>query len=163
MLKLGEYAKRMGISHSWARELFRRGELPHPATRVSERVILVDVPDDFGRSPDPKRVVVYARVSSSNRKDSLEAQKLRILEYCVKEGIKVDEVVTEVASGMNPNRKKLIKVLKDHTVGTIVVEHRDRLTRLNFELIEAALESRGAKILVVDPEEIEEEVADDLQ
>jgi len=35
-------------------------------------------------------------------------------------------------------------------VTTVVVEHRDRLGRMNIELVEAALESAGRRLVVLD-------------
>ena len=40
--------------------------------------------------------------------------------------------------------------MADHTVRTILVEHRQRLCRFGFENIGAALSARGCRILVVD-------------
>ena len=42
----------------------------------------------------------------------------------------IDEVVTEVGSGMNAKRRRLARLLSDPTVTTIVVERRDRLAGL---------------------------------
>ena len=53
------------------------------------------------------------------------------------------------------------RTIGDPSVGTIIVEHRERLCRFGFEYIEAALSARGARILVVDDGEVEE-VEDDL-
>ena len=49
-------------------------------------------------------------------------------------------------------------------MGTIIVEHWERLCRFGFEYIEAALSARGARILVVDDGEVMDnsEVEDDL-
>lgn len=162
MLKLPEYARRMGISRAQAHKLWVEGNLPHPAQKVGPRTILVDVPPDFGLNKPEQRTVVYARVSTPGRTEALNQQKLRILEYCAANSIKVDEIITETASGMNPNRRKLNKILKDPTIGTIVVEHRESLTRFNYELIESALKGREAKIVVVDPEEIEDDLIRDI-
>ena len=51
---------------------------------------------------------------------------------------------------MNDRRRKLNKVLSDPTIGTIIVEHRDRLARMNAGLIESALNAQGRKLIVVD-------------
>ena len=61
--------------------------------------------------------------------------------------------VTETGSGMNDRRRKLNKVLSDPTIGTIIVEHRDRLARMNAGLIESALNAQGRKLIVVDDTE----------
>ena len=65
-----------------------------------------------------------------------------------------DEVVKEIGSGLNGNRRQLRRIIGDPSVGTIIVEHRERLCRFGFEYIEAALSARGARILVVDDGEV---------
>jgi predicted site-specific integrase-resolvase len=52
-----------------------------------------------------------------------------------------------------------MRLLRQPEVTTIIVEHRDRLTRFGFEYVEAALAAQGRRVLVVNPEE---ELADDL-
>lgn len=39
---------------------------------------------------------------------------------------------------MNPHRKKLSQLLQDDTINTIIIENKDRLARMNAELIIAA-------------------------
>ena len=51
---------------------------------------------------------------------------------------------------------------QDGRVGTIVVEHRDRLARLGSEYIEAALLGAGRRLLVVDPTEVEDDLVRDM-
>jgi len=46
-----------------------------------------------------------------------------------------------------------LKLLSDPSVGTILVEHRDRLARFGVEYIEAALMSQGRSIVVADETE----------
>lgn len=162
MLKLPEYARRMGISRAYAHKLYTEGKLPHPAKKVGPRTILVDVPADFGETPAEKRNVIYARVSNASRTDALNNQKLRLLEYCAENNIKVDEIIIETGSGLNPNRKKLNKLLQDKTIGNIIIEHRDRLTRFNYELIESALKAHDTKIIVIDNTEIEDDIIRDM-
>ena len=50
-------------------------------------------------------------------------------------GYKVHDIIKEVGSGLNDDRKKLIKILKDPSITKIVVEHKDRLTRFGFNYI----------------------------
>jgi putative resolvase len=57
--------------------------------------------------------------------------------------------VTEIGSGVNDNRKKLTKLLKSDNWGTLIVEHKDRLTRFGFNYIEILLNKEGRKIEVV--------------
>lgn len=72
------------------------------------------------------------------------------------------ETVTEVGSGMDGHRKKLLRLLGESTVEHIVVEHRDRLMRFGAESVEAALAGRGGQLLVVDETEFKDDLVQDL-
>ena len=63
---------------------------------------------------------------------------------------------------MNDRRRKLNKVLSDPTIGTIIVEHRDRLARMNAGLIESALNAQGRKLIVVDDTELDDDLVRDM-
>jgi putative resolvase len=47
-------------------------------------------------------------------------------------------------------------------VSTIVVEHRDRLAPFGVEHLEAALAATGRRIIVVNPDEVEDDLARDM-
>jgi len=79
----------------------------------------------------------------------IEEQANRLKEYSIARGYQIIEVVKEVGSGVNDNRKKLKKLLESDSWGTIVVEHKDRLTRFGFNYIETLLNKEGRKIEVV--------------
>ena len=64
-------------------------------------------------------------------------------------GFTVKHVVKEVGSGLNDNRKKLLKLLDNKSIGFIIVEHKDRLTRFGFNYIDTLLKSRGGKVVVI--------------
>ncbi len=70
----------------------------------------------------------------------------------------VVRIEAEVGSAMFGARKCVTRLLADPNVGTIVVEHRDRLGRMNTELVEAALSAHGRRLVVID----DGDVADDL-
>ena len=111
------------------------------------------------------RCVVYARVSSGDQKEDLERQVGRVVEWATQQGYQPHEVVKEVGSGLNGDRRRLRRLVADHadhTVGTIVVEHRERLSRFGFEYVEAALAGRGARILVMDEGELEDDLVRDV-
>ena len=99
--------------------------------------------------PRLKRVA-YARVSSSDQKADLARQKLRLLEHAQREGWLLDAVIEEVGSALNGTRRKLLKVLANPSLGWFVVEHRDRLARFGFEMVEAVLRARGGGVVVID-------------
>lgn len=163
-LKLPEYARRMGITPKQAWIMYRDGTLPHKAQKISTRVIIVDVPADFGLAKEekkPNKTAVYARVSSQKQKDDLDKQTARLLRYAADNHVHVDKVVEEIASGMNGNRRKLDKLLSDPDYD-ILVEHRDRLTRFGFEAIEAALSAQDRKVIVMEDVEVEDDLVRDM-
>lgn len=163
MLRLTEYARRMGFSRSHAWNLHKQGKLPHPSRKLSERVIVVDVPSDFELTHKaPTRSVIYARVSTTKQSESLAHQEARLMKYCIDHGIAVDEVISEVSSGLNDNRRKLNKLLRDVSVGTIIIEHQDRLARMGFGLLKTTLAARGCEIIIVDNTDREDDLVADI-
>ena len=68
----------------------------------------------------------------------------------------------EVGSGMNGSRAKVRRLLADPRVMTVVVEHRDRLGRVNTELVEAALSAHGRRLVVLDDGEGDDDVVRDM-
>jgi putative resolvase len=70
--------------------------------------------------------------------------------------------VSEIGSGLNGRRTKVMKLLADPAVKTIVVEHRDRLARFGSEYIEAALSAAGRKLVVVDETEMKDDLVQDM-
>ncbi|MFL6190250.1 MAG: IS607 family transposase [Actinomycetes bacterium] len=152
-MKLSEWARANHIHPKTAYRWWRQGTLPVPARQVSARAILVELPQ-----PATGGVGLYARVSSHDQRTDLNRQVARLSHWAAKAGWKVACVETEVASGMNGRRPRLRRLLADPSVQTVVVTHRDRLARINTELVEAALAAHGRRLVVLD----DGEVADDL-
>jgi predicted site-specific integrase-resolvase len=55
-------------------------------------------------------------------------------------------VVTEVGSALNGRRRKLLTLLRDPDVTTIVVEHAVRFARFGPEHVKAVLSGVGAQV-----------------
>ena len=89
-------------------------------------------------------------------------QAERLQKYARKQEWDIPEVVMETGSGLNGKRRKLLAVLRDETPVRLVVEHRDRLARFGFEMVEAAVQANGGEIIVVDNEEIEDDLVRDV-
>ena len=70
--------------------------------------------------------------------------------------------MTEVGSALNSKRGKFLTLLRDESVGVIVVEHRDRFVRFGAEYLEAALSAQGRRLLVVDPAEVDNDLVRDV-
>lgn len=65
-------------------------------------------------------------------------------------------------SGMNGARTKVRRLLSDPEVTVVVVEHRDRLGRMNTELVEAALSASGRRLIVLDDGEVDDDLVRDM-
>ena len=107
-------------------------------------------------------VVIYARVSGHDQKRDLDAQVGRLAAFASERGLAVRQVVTEIGSGLNSHRPRLLRLLQDATAETIVVEHRDRLMRFGFECVESALKAQSRTVLVMDTTLSQPEMKDDL-
>lgn len=153
-----EWAVANGVHPVTAYRWFREGKLPVPATRVGG-LILIDQPVAI---PPVGVVVVYARVSSADQRQDLERQVARVATWATGRNLPVDRVVTEVGSALNGRRRKLLAVLADPDVGTVVVEHRDRFARFGAEYVEAVLSASGRRLLVVDPAEVDDDLVPDV-
>lgn len=77
-------------------------------------------------------------------------------------GCKHLEVVTETGPGVNDRRWKINRILADPTVNVIIVEHRDRLARMNVGLAESALKAQARRLVVVDGTEMEDVLVRDM-
>ena len=148
-MKLSEWAKQQGITYKTAWNWYKMGKLPVRARQMPTGTIIV-YPE---AAAERTKVTIYARVSSADQKEDLSRQSARLRDYASGNGWTVAAVVDEVGSGVNGRRKKLLKLLSDPAVGTILVEHRDRLARFGVEYMEAALLSQGRSIIVADETE----------
>jgi predicted site-specific integrase-resolvase len=108
------------------------------------------------------RVALYARVSSADQKEDLERQMQRLQDYAASKGYQVTKMVRELASGLNDRRPKLMKVLTDASVGIVVIEHRDRLTRFGFTYIDQLMQMQGRRLEVLFPSETDTDLVDDF-
>lgn len=131
-IKLSMWAKLHGYTYRGAFGLYQRGNLPG-AFQTKSGAILVESEDENTNKPEYN--VIYARVSSSENKINLDTQAKRISDFCVAKGWQINEITKECASGLNDNRPKLNKILKERKATRIVVEHKDRLTRFGFNYL----------------------------
>jgi len=161
IVNLTEWAKAQGVHPQTARRWFREGTLPVPAMRVGPCTILVNI--EAGQAVEcTGGVGLYARVSSHDQKADLERQTARLAKWAAKAGRRVVRVESEIASGMNGARSKVRRLLADPAVTTVVVEHKDRLGRMNVELVEAALAAHGRRLVVLDEGEVQDDLVRDM-
>lgn len=161
MMKLSEWARQNDLSYNTAHSWFKKGILPCEAKQLPTGTIIV-YPDKPINTNDEKNVVLYARVSSHDQKEDLQRQLQRLKDYASAKGYIITDEITEIASGLNSNRPKLNKLLSDASINMIIVEHRDRLTRFGFELIQSTLESNNRNIEVINKTEQDMDLVQDF-
>jgi len=111
-----------------------------------------------------RSVIGYARVSSSAQKEDLERQ----VEYLRQIG--VQEVITDIGSGLNEKRKGFLRVrlldrVLHNEMGKLLVLYEDRLTRFGFGTLKKVFEGHGTTIEVLnlaDAKPPQEELVEDL-
>ena len=158
-ISLTAWGRLYGLNKSTVSKMHMSGRLPpelQVETLPNGRHYVIAPPENDGRC------VVYARVSSNDQRDDLHRQVGRVTDWATRNGYRPDEVVKETGSGLNGNRRKLRRLAADHTVRTIIVEHRERLCRFGFEYLEAALAGRGARVVVVDDAEVDDHLVRDV-
>lgn len=107
-------------------------------------------------SNDNKEIcVIYARVSSQKQKTSgdLDRQSQRLSEYCAKHNLYVEHIIKDVGSGLNDKRigfNQLTNLVITGKVNKVIVEHKDRLTRFQFNFIKKIFKTFGVDIIVID-------------
>src|SRR6266700_5715962 len=157
-MKLSQYAKQNGISYKTAWRWYKAGTLDAYQTETGT----VIVRDKADVKPLTGRIALYARVSSIGQKEDVERQMRRLKDYAAAKGYQVSKEVTEIASGLNDKRPKLEKLFADVSIGTIVVENRDRLTRFGSHYIETLLTAQGRQLEILFPGDTGDELVDDF-
>jgi putative resolvase len=162
-MRLKEWAAQQGIHYQTAWKWFRDGKLPVPALQTPSGTILVQPAAD-ARPHDDGGLGLYARVSSHDQRADLDRQVSRLTQWAAAASASapVVRVEAEVASGMTGRRPKLRRLLADPAVQTVVVTHRDRLARMNAELVEAALLAHGRRLVVLDDGETTDDLVRDM-
>ncbi|MGZ3608623.1 MAG: IS607 family transposase [Ktedonobacteraceae bacterium] len=157
-MKLSTYAKQTGVSYKTAWRWYKAGTLDAYKTETGT----VIVRDKADVKPLTGRIALYARVSSIGQKEDLDRQMQRLKDYAAAQGYQVSKEVVEIASGLNDKRPKLEKLLADISIGTIVVENRDRLTRFGAHYIETLLEAQGRHLEMIFQSDTGNELVDDF-
>ena len=156
-MRLSVYAKKMGVTYKTAFRWWKAGKLD--AYQMDTGTIIVREP---ATSAEQLQVALYARVSSADQKEDLERQMQRLKDYAAAKGYQVTKMVSELASGLNDRRPKLMKLLTDASVGIVVIEHRDRLTRFGFNYIEQLMQMQGRRLEVIFPSDTDTDLVDDF-
>ena len=113
------------------------------------------------------KTVIYARVSNQGQKDDLENQIEFLKTFSNAKGMIIDEIITDIGSGLNYNRKKWNKLIEsciEGNISTIIIAHKDRFVRFGYDWFEKFLRKMKVNIIVVNNEKLspQEELVQDL-
>lgn len=113
-----------------------------------------------GKNKKEKRKICYVRVSTVGQKDDLKRQK----EY-MKKKYQKHEIIEDIGSGINFNRrglKKIIKMSIEGEIEEVVIAYKDRLTRFGFDMIEDLIKTYSKGKIKVENEDEEKEPKEEL-
>ena len=165
-----EFASRIGVSVKTLQRWDVSGKLIAHRTPTNRRFYTEDqykkvmniVEDD-----DTRKNVIYARVSSAGQKDDLKNQVEFLKTYCNANGVIINDVITDIGSGLNYNRKKwnvLLDEVISGKINKIYIAFPDRFIRFGFDWFKQFCEKFDTKIIVVNNEKHspEQELTEDL-
>ena len=118
-----------------------------------------------------RKDIVYARVSTHKQAErgDLDRQIEKVLAFMATRNPINVEIIKEIGSGLNDNRKnfnKLLAAVLRGEVQRVFVSYKDRLTRFGFKYVETVCSHAGTEIVVVSSEDreksMQEESAEDL-
>lgn len=105
---------------------------------------------------EKRDVVVYGRVSTNAQKSNLETQINELLKFSNSKGYSVVKIYKDIASGLSFDRKEFKKLLKDvinHKVKTVIVSHKDRLSRISFNMWKELFNEFNCSLIVMNDDE----------
>lgn len=113
--------------------------------------------------------LTYSRVSQPKQKDDLDRQKQRLYDFAASNGYQLSMQLSDIKSGMEFEKRKdfikLIRLVCENRVKTVIVENKDRLVRFGFSLIKEMFKQHGTEIVVMSDtpnKTYEQELTDDL-
>ena len=152
-------AAMLGLHPQTLRRYADQGKIPHYRNSAGQRLYDVDA---YLRGAISPQVICYCRVSSAKQRGDLNRQIGQMREL-----YPGAEVVTDVAGGLNWQRRGLLSILDRLHRGDkleLVVAHRDRLARFGFELIEWLVQQNGGTVVVLSQSDAspESELTEDI-
>ena len=167
MYKPNQFAEMIGVSVKTLQRWDNDGKLIANRTPTDRRYYTHKQYLDYVNESKRGKVVIYTRVSSSNQKDDLVNQVNFLQQYANAKGLIVDEIIEDLGSGLNYNRKKWNKLIDESIngqVSKIIITHKDRFIRFGYDWFERFFLNLGVEIILVNNEKLspQEELVQDL-
>ena len=142
LVSIGQAALLVGVAISTLRR-WEAEERFFPTFRTKgghRRYSLSEIECEFlGKTPknEPRKTILYARVSSHDQKEDLQRQTATLDDYS-KEKNYVSETISDLGSGLNFKKKglnSLITQICSGNVERLILTHKDRLLRFGSPLL----------------------------
>ena len=107
-----------------------------------------------------REVAIYGRVSTSKQKNDLIRQLNDIRTFANKNGYQVTKEYSDVASGLSFDRKNFKDLLFDvinRKIKIVIISHKDRFTRISFDMWKELFEQFDCKIIVMNDADNDDE------
>ena len=157
-----EAAKILGVHVSSLRRWENEGKLKAIRTPGGQRRFILEEVEKIGGIPRTIKTICYGRVSTHSQQDDLQRQ----LEH-LRTRYPEAEIISEVGSGLNFQRKKFLAILEriiDGDIQRIVFPHPDRLVRFGFELVRWLCTKFECELVVLNDRQLspEQELVQDM-
>lgn len=169
MLKPKDFAEKIGVTVKTLQNWDNDGTLKAQRTPTNRRYYTEQQYLEYigqGKSSQ-RKVVAYARVSNAGQKDDLANQVEFLRNYANGKGIILDEVITDIGSGLNYKRKKwnqLLDSIMSNEIDTVYITYKDRFIRFGYGWFEKLAHKFNTQIVVLNNPDLSptEELTEDL-
>ena len=151
-IKASEYAKKMSLNVRTVYRYYHNGKIKGYQDKETGTIFILNPFKNENNEDNLKnKVVLYARVSSSENKTNLESQLEKLRLFASAKGYQIVKEIKDIGIGLNDNRSKLNELFEKelNNFEILLVEHKDRLTRFGFNYIDILLKSHNKKIEVI--------------
>ena len=163
-------AKRLGVSvktlQRWDREsIIIAKRNPNNRRYYTEDQYLEYIGSSNNKN---RKIIAYTRVSSNNQKDDLQNQITFIRTYVNAKGEILDDVIQDIGSGLNYNRKHwndlLLNKIPKGEIEKIYITYKDRFVRFGFDWFKRFCNHYNCEIVVINNPETspQQELIEDL-
>lgn len=104
-------------------------------------------------------------MSTYKQKHDLVNQISLLEEFCAKSGLVINKSFSDIGSGIDFSKRKqfmkLLDLVETHKIEKVVITHKDRLSRVGFDMFKSLFEKHGCQIIVMS--EVENEKTDEQE
>jgi len=153
-ISIGKAAKILGVSKQPLRRWEKSGKIKSIRTPRNHRRYDISSIEGYSLKPTiktDKKTIGYARVSSYDQKQDLKRQIELLESYMAKQGYTY-EIIEDLGSGLNYNKKglkKLIRLICLKKIERLILTHKDRLLRFGSDIIFSLCEEFGVEIIIM--------------